>query len=48
MRLALDLTEEGPEVMETEGEGPISVAGAVIKIGPKFRNGEMSVSVSFH
>ena len=30
MRLALDLTEEGPEVRGAEGEGPISVAGAVI------------------
>ena len=43
MRLGLALTEEDLEGTEVEGEDPIMVAGAVIKIGQKFRTGEMSV-----
>jgi hypothetical protein len=41
MRHGLALTEVDPEVeVVAEGEDPISVAEAVIKIGPKFRNGK--------
>jgi hypothetical protein len=47
MRLALALTEEDPEGMGVEGEDPITVAGAVIKIGAKPLNGAMVVLVSF-
>lgn len=47
MRLALALTEEDPEGKGVEGEDPITVAGAVIKIGAKLLNGAMVVLVSF-
>jgi len=32
--------------MGVDGEDPITVAGVVIRIGPKIRNGEMPVLVS--
>jgi hypothetical protein len=47
MRLALALTEEDPEGKGVEGEDPIMVAGAVIKIGAKLPDGSMVVLVSF-
>jgi hypothetical protein len=47
MRLVLALPEEDPGVMGAEGEGPISVEGAVIKIGQKFQNGALFVIASY-
>jgi protocatechuate 3,4-dioxygenase beta subunit len=47
MRLALALTEEDPEGKGAEEGDPITVAGAVIKIGAKPLNGAMVVLVSF-
>jgi hypothetical protein len=48
MKLALALTEEDPEVMGVEGEDPIMVAGAVIKIGTKPLSSGMCMLVFFH
>jgi len=49
MRRGPGQTGEGQEaVVETVGEDPISAGEAVIKIGPIFRKGKMTVSVSLH
>jgi hypothetical protein len=46
MRLALGLPEVDPGVMVVvEEEDPVMVAGAVIKIGRRFWNGEMGVLI---
>jgi len=45
MRPALALIEED---LGVEGEDPITVAGAVIKIAPKFLNGEMFTLISIN
>jgi hypothetical protein len=48
MRLGLALIEAYPEaVVGAEGEDPIMVAVAVIKIDVKFRNGEMGCFFRF-
>jgi hypothetical protein len=53
MRRGPGQTGEGQEAVveavgETVGEDPISAGEAVIKIGPIFRKGKMTVSVSLH